>query len=441
MRFLVKLSLKSIRYRKASLLLSVISISLSVILLLGIERIRTNVHKSFLSSISGTDLIVGARSGNIPLLLSSVFHIGYPNQNVSWHTYEGIGHLPQVDWTIPLSIGDSHKGFPVVATNANMFEHFMYGNKAKLTIKQGKALLEHKGCVLGAEVAKELGYNISDPMIVTHGMGKEEFITHSNEPFIVNGILATTGTPVDRSVFVSLQDMDAIHANFYHTDDHSADVFSTEHIHEAEESTSNHGHHHDHTCVHTANAEVGAESISAFLVGLKNKNEVLGIQRMLNDYEEEPLTAVMPVVTLLDLWQIVKPIEKTLMVISALVLLISLFGILALLLISLNSRTREIAILRALGAKAKQVFMLIVFETLSLTVISIGVGLASLYTILFLAQPIITNKLGMSVQVIGFGYMDFIIILAVFILGGGVGIIPGIQSYKRSLNEGLIVNK
>jgi len=434
MNYIFKLALKSIRYRKSTLLLSIVSIAMSVVLLLGVERIRSNIHESFTSTISGTDLIVGARSGNIPLLLSTVFHIGYPNQNVSWETFTELSVNPKVAWTIPLSLGDSHKGFAVLGTNSSFFTHFKYGNNQPIEAKLGKADIEDKNCVLGSKVAKELDYKIGDELIVTHGMGSEEFIKHDEAPFIIRAILKPTGTPIDQTVLVSLHAMDEIHSHFYGNETGDFDVFA-----DVPDEEHNHDHAHDHTseCVH--GEEGGA--ISGFLLGLKNRSDVLNIQRIINNFDGEALTAIMPVVTMFELWEIVTPIEKALLIISALVLLVALGGILTTIMTSLNERRREMAILRSVGAKPKHIFGLIMIETLGIILSGIISGVVVMHILLFISKPIIAEKLGVLIQVGWFSINEFILLLLIFMLGGLIGFIPAWRSYKNSMTDGLMVTR
>ena len=490
------LALKSLRHRKFTLILSVTSIALSVILLLGVERIRNQVHESFSSTISGTDLIVGSRTGNISLLLSSVFHLGYANQNVSFDTYEKVSDNPKVAWSIPLSLGDSHKGYAVLGTTDEYFEHFQYGKKQQLEAADGTLCVHHMGAVLGAKVAKELGYKLGDEVVVTHGMGEESFVEHAHDPFTVAGILKPTGTPVDQTVHVSIFAMGTIHDHFYHpggdshahddplasalaemdrehnhgeedghqhdqkedTDhdhghdhgnhaghdhddhahaqaDHSGhDHNHDEHAHEAEtDAHEGHDHSHDHS------AEEAPESLTAFMLGLKNRSDVLALQRSINTYQEEPLTAIMPVVTLLELWAVVKPAEKALLLISFLVLIVAFAGMLTTLMTSLNERRREMAILRSVGAKAKHIFRLIILEAVGVTLSGIVAGVVVLHIILVLIKPIVTAKLGIVISIDWFSLSE-LVMLGIILLGGLViGIWPAYRSYKNSLADGLMV--
>ena len=206
------LAIKSLRNRKFTAALTMLSIALAVVLLLGVERIRSEARESFASTISGTDLIVGARSSPVHLLLYSVFRIGNATNNVSWDSYTALASRPEVAWTIPLSLGDSHRGFRVLGTTDGYFEHFRFARGRKLELAEGKRFEDDHDAVLGAEVAEALGYKPGQPIVIAHGAGDVSFSLHKDHPFRVVGILARTGTPVDRTVHVTLGGMDAVHA-------------------------------------------------------------------------------------------------------------------------------------------------------------------------------------------------------------------------------------
>src|SRR5882672_10923873 len=139
MSALLALAAHSAWNRRFVLSLIVLSIALSTFLLLGIERIRTDVRDNFSQSVSGTDLIVGARTGSVQLLLYSVFHIGSAANNIRWQSAQAIAQHRAVAWMVPISLGDSHRGFPVVATSRAYFEHFRYGDRHSVALAQGRA--------------------------------------------------------------------------------------------------------------------------------------------------------------------------------------------------------------------------------------------------------------------------------------------------------------
>ncbi|MGB5734980.1 MAG: ABC transporter permease, partial [Thiohalocapsa sp.] len=205
------LAAKSLLNRRFTALLTLLSIALSVALLLGVERVRNEARASFSSTISGTDLIVGARSGPVQLLLYSVFRIGNATNNISWQSYLDLAGHPKVAWTVPISLGDSHRGFRVLGTTGDYFDHYRYARDRGLELAAGERFDDLFDAVLGAEVADALGYSLGDEIIIAHGAGDVRFARHDDKPFRVAGILKRTGTPVDRTVHVSLEAIEAVH--------------------------------------------------------------------------------------------------------------------------------------------------------------------------------------------------------------------------------------
>src|SRR5437763_3643073 len=286
------LALKSLRNRRVTAALTVVSIALAVALLLGVERIRQQTREGFASTVSGTDLIVGARSSPVHVLLFSVFRIGNATNNIRWDTYRALAAWPDIAWTIPVSLGDSHRGFRVLGTTGDYFEHFRFAGDRPLALAEGKRFEGPHDAVLGADVAKSLGYRLGPKIVIAHGAGEVELSLHKDQPFEVVGILARTGTPVDRTVHISLEGLDALHAD--------ANVStSTDPLEAARQAARHHADEAEHDA-HEGRDEV--HSITAFLVGLKSRGAALSVQRRMNEFPAEPLTAILPGVALLEVW-------------------------------------------------------------------------------------------------------------------------------------------
>jgi putative ABC transport system permease protein len=421
---ILSLAIKSLRNRKFTAGLTIASIALSVTLLLGVERIRSQAQTAFTNTVSGTDLIVGARSGPVSLLLYSVFRIGNPTNNISWESYEEIAQQPAVKWTIPISLGDSHKGYRVMGTNSDYFQYFRFARDRKLELAQGHLFADVYDAVLGAEVAEALGYRIEDAIVIAHGAGDVSFVHHDDKPFQVAGVLKRTGTPVDRTIHVQLAGIDAIHAGW----ENGAPVHQLSaldrHMHEK-------GHVHD--------AHHEPEKITAFLVGLKSRTAAFAVQRFVNEYSHEPLTAILPGVALQELWELVGVAEKALLAVSAFVVVVGLFGMLTALLTSLNERRREMAILRSVGARPLHVFSLIVGEVGFVTMAGIITGIALLYGLHAASQPLITSKFGLFISIGGMSAYELILMGIVGLAGLFIGIIPGYRIYRYSLADGMTV--
>ncbi|CAH1535679.1 ABC-type antimicrobial peptide transport system, permease component [Vibrio owensii] len=417
MSAVVKLAWKSLMNRKATAILTIMTVAISVVLLLGVERIRTQAKDSFANTISGTDLIVGGRSGQVNLLLYSVFRIGNATNNIDWKSYEEFANHRAVDWAIPISLGDSHKGFRVMGTNHSYFEHYKYGSKQPLTFSEGREFNGLFETVLGSDVAKKLGYKIGSEIIIAHGISDVGFSRHDNLPFKVVGILAPTGTPVDKTVHVSLEAIEAIHVGW----ESGARLGPTP---SAEELKAR---------------DFQPKQITAMLIGLKSRIQTFALQRQINTYPQEPLSAIMPGVALHELWGMMSIAEQALMAVSGFVVVAGLLGMLSSLLTSLQERRREMAILRAMGARPKHVFSLLISEASLLTFAGIIVGVAGLYSMLALLQPIIQQSYGIHLTLTALSPYEWM--LLGFVQGAGIviGFIPAFRAYRQSLSDGMTI--
>jgi putative ABC transport system permease protein len=412
------LAFKSFRNRKFTTLMTIVSIALSVTLLLGVERIRKEARSSFTNTISGTDLIVGARSGPVQLLLFAVFRIGNATNNISWESYQEIARNPNIQWTIPISLGDSHKGYRVMGTNSDYFEHFRFSGRRRLEIAKGRIFEGVYDAVLGAEVAQKLGYHLNDQIILAHGAGKVSFIQHADKPFKVVGILKRTGTPVDQTIHVRLEGIEAIHIDWKDGAPIPGQSIPAE---------------------SALKMDLSPKLITAFFVGLKSRIAAFGVQRYVNEYREEPLLAILPGVALAELWDLIGIAEKALLVVSGFVVIVGLSGMLIALMTSLNERRREMAILRSVGARPLDVFALIVGESAMLTIAGVAAGVAMLYGLLFVSQPLILSAFGLFIAIGGLSLHELVLIGIICLAGLIVGIIPGYQIYRYSLADGMTI--
>ncbi|TOI53085.1 ABC transporter permease [Vibrio parahaemolyticus] len=417
MSAVIKLAWKSLMNRKATAVLTIMTVAISVILLLGVERIRTQAKDSFANTISGTDLIVGGRSGQVNLLLYSVFRIGNATNNIDWKSYQEFSQHRAVDWAIPISLGDSHKGFRVMGTNHSYFEHYKYGSMQPLTFSKGKEFNGLFETVLGSDVAKQLGYQIGSEIIIAHGISDVGFSRHDKLPFKVVGILAPTGTPVDKTVHVSLEAIEAIHVGW--------------------ESGARLGPTPDAKVLQERDFQ--PKQITAMLVGLKSRIQTFALQRQINNYPKEPLSAIMPGVALHELWGMMSVAEQALMAVSGFVVIAGLLGMLSSLLTSLQERRREMAILRAMGARPRHVFSLLISEASLLTAAGIVTGVLGLYAILALLQPLIQQHYGINLTLSTLSAYEWMLLSFVQCAGIVIGFIPAFRAYRQSLSDGMTI--
>jgi putative ABC transport system permease protein len=409
------LASKSLKNRRSTAILTIVSIAVSVVLLLGVEKVRVNAKSSFANTISGTDLIVGARSGSIQLLLYSVFRIGSATNNITWESYQDIAQQKGVKWTIPISLGDSHRGFRVMGTSRDYFSVYQYGEKRRLKFSSGTQFEAVFDAVIGSEVANALNYAIGDQVIISHGTGSTSFAQHKDKPFVISGVLEHTGTPVDRTIHVSLAGIEAMHVNWQGAvKKRKASKALTE-------------------------ANLQPQSITAFLVGLDSKVVSFKMQRYINEYSSEPLLAIFPGIALHELWSLMSVAEKALLIISLFVVLASLTGMLAVSLAGLNERRREVAILRSVGASHWHIMGLLITETVLLTISGILLGLILLYSGIWLAQPIIEKNYGLFIPITAPNIRELGMVCMLLAASFIVGLVPAYRAYRNSLADGMSI--
>ena len=413
-----RLAIQSLLNRKITALLTVLTISVSVMLLLGVEKVRTGARQSFADTISGTDLIVGARSGSLNLLLYSIFRIGNATNNVTWKSYQDIARQPDVAWAVPLSLGDSHHGFRVLGTTADYFTHYKFRRGQSITFATGEPFADLFDAVIGADVAQALGYKLGDRIVIGHGVGSISFVEHENKPFRVSGVLAKTGTPIDRTVHVSLEAIEAIHIDWQNGAPVPGESVSADDVRKM---------------------DLTPRAITGAMVGLKSKLATFKVQRAINDYQAEPLSAIMPGVALQELWNLVGTAETALSVVSAMVVVTALLGMVTMILTTLNERRREMAILRTVGATPATVLSLLAAEGGLLSLAGVVIGTLGLYAALYLARPFIDHTYGLSLTIGALQASEWVKLTLIVLAGFIAGLLPAIRAYRLSLADGMLV--
>lgn len=420
MRHLLRLALASAWNRRATLGLTLIAIALSVTMLLGVERARVAAREGFAQSVSGTDLVVGARTSPLQLMLYAVFRLGEATNNMRWTSFEAVATNPEIAWAVPLALGDSHRGHAVLGTTTDYFEHFRYGYQRPLRLSAG---LFFSGtvdgvfeAVLGADVAQSLGYDVDRRITLTHGVSGSGLPEHGDKPFTVVGILARTGTPVDRTVHISLQAMEAIHLDWQGGAPMPGVTIPPEFVRKF---------------------DLQPKTITAVLLGLKNRAAAFNVQRSINEFRGEPLLAVLPGVALDQLWQVVGVVERTLLAVSAMIVVVGLAGLVAVVLASLNERRRELAILRSVGAGPRHIAALLVAESVVVTVAGGALGLLVLALIAGAGGSWVQSQYGIAVPAsVGTGseLQLLLLVVAAGMLAGGI---PAWRACRLALADGL----
>jgi putative ABC transport system permease protein len=412
------LTWRSIANRRMTVALTALSVALAVSMLLGVERLRNDAREGFAQTISGTDLVVGARSGPVQLLLYSVFHLGDATNNVSWDSMRKIAAHPQVEWLVPISLGDSHRGFRVVGTSAEFFERYRYGRSRNLSFADGQPFDDLFDAVVGAEVAARFGYRVGQPIVVSHGAGDVSFADHDDKPFTLVGVLARTGTPVDRSVFVSLGAIEAIHVDWTGGARMPGVTIPAEHV---------------------QRFDLTPKEVTAALVGLTSRVAVFRVQRFVNSFPDEPLLAILPGATLQQLWSLIGIAERALLAVSAIVVLVGLSGLIAVVVSSLGERRRELAILRAMGASPRQIFALLALESLVISLIGCVAGLVLVQTVSLLVGPWLEAHHGLLLSAGMPSRGEWLLLGGVLVAAFLASLVPGFRAYRYSLADGMTI--
>ncbi len=431
MTTLLSMARRSAWNRRSTLLWVVVSLALATALLWTLERLRHDIRHSFAQSVSGVDLIVGARSSPVQLMLFSVFHIGSVPQSMSMDSVRALAQHRSVSWVVPLSLGDSHRQFPVLGTTPAYFQQFAYGDRKPLVLQQGAVFAGNLDglyeAVIGAEVARQLGYGLGQSITLGHGMhdhdhdhdhdhGQAAADEHADKPFKVVGILAPTGTPVDRTVHVSLQALEALHLDWV-------------------AGTPMPGGQIPADQARKFNLE--PEEVTAALVGLKSRAAVFNVQRFVNGYEDEALMGVMPGVALAELWSVLAVGESALLVVSALVGLVSVLSLMAVVQAGLNERRRELAVLRAVGAGPRHILALLTLEGLWVTGAGMVLGVMLAQLGMALAGPWLLEAVGIRLQWAAPLATQWAGLLAVLMAGLLASLAPAWRAYRWSLADGL----
>lgn len=420
MKALLAVALRSAWNRRGTLSLVALSVALSTFLLLGVERIRSDVRENFSRSVSGTDLIVGARTGPVQLLLYAVFRVGGATNNVRMDSLRQVASHRAVAWMVPLSLGDSHRGFPVLATTTEYFERFRYGDRQPLALAQGRAFAGTLDglyeAVVGAEVADALGYRLGQRITLSHGSGTIPGAEHADKPFTVVGVLGRTGTPVDRTVHISLEAMEAIHLDWVAGMPMPGLKIAPE---------------------QARKFDLAPKQVTAALIGLKSRVAVFAVQRAVAGYGGEPLMAVLPGVALDELWDVVGVGERALLAMSAMVAAVSLAGLVAVVLAGLNERRRELAVLRAVGAAPRHVMLMLAMEGAAVTLLGAAIGVVMVVSTVLAAGPFIQTRWGIGLSLGPPTTAQWALLAGVVTAGFLASLVPGWRAYRLSLADGL----
>jgi putative ABC transport system permease protein len=438
MRDVLYLALRSVWYRRVPTILTILSISLSVALFVGVEKTKDATRDAFSGAISKVDLIVGPRTGTLSLLLYSVFHVGSPTHNVSMRAVEFARAQPEVEWVVPFSLGDGFRGFPVVGTTPDFFSRYKYRDGQPVTLSAGRVFAGDGEVVVGSSVAGKFGLKLGDKIVLSHGHTEDGdgFEKHEDHPFVLVGIISVTGSPLDKSVYVSLVGLGEIHRGLGGIKEHDHHEEGHAEHNDGEEGHSDH-HHQEHGSFVEKDGKLNVASVSGFFLGAKNRMDSLNLQRTLNNYEGDALLAILPGMAMGELWKNLSMFETALSVVSFFVVVAGVLGLFVSLYIISGQRQREMMVLRAVGAGPLAIFSLLAGEALCLVLGGVLLGAGAMYLGLALLRPFIETKFSVDLAVSGIESQDLIFAGCLLLVGCLVGIVSSLKAYRSAMHDGL----
>jgi putative ABC transport system permease protein len=448
---------KSIRQRSLASFLTGLSVALGVSLMVAVLVINGIITKLFSQSGTGYDLIIGPEGSAVQLVLSTVYRIDRPIDNLPWDFYEEIRRDPRIEKAVPVAFGDFTEvgGFPIIGTTPQYFSLDVIAGQPFYVVEPGEFLRGTWDAVIGSEVARQNGWDIGTSFKMIHG-GRDPSESHvHDEEFTVKGVLSPTGTPNDRSVFVHLdgfflidghetpvQEAVAARANFWHItaeearERYAADIKAIEE--EASHDHSGHDHAHAHAVtdlqkeVTSILVVLATDPRSSLPPGLQRSGRALSFQSAIKDkYSAQAVSPVEPMRQLLD--NLVGNVRLVLLYLTGLIVFVAGISIFVSIYNSMSERKREIAVMRALGARRQTVFSIILAESLLLCV---GGGLAGLvlgHGIVFAAAPIVEARSGLLINPLAFEMAELVIIPVTIVLAGLVGFLPGMTAYRTDV--------
>lgn len=420
---------RNIQQRSLASALTGLSMALGVALVAAVLVIHGVIDRSFRRGAQGYDLVVGPKGSPLQLVLNTVYYLGDPAGKIPHEHYvELISHRfqlpdgrvsPPFKAAIPVCMGGSYLGFPLVGTTPEFFElSFMEGEHYQFTQRGGQGRnMETRNiweAVVGPAAAKAANLKLGDQFQPRHTRGvEEEECPEEHHPFTVVGIFAPTGTPNDRAIFVNIE-------GFWQMHEHpSKDTPS-------EEQT-----------------EASRRFVSAVLVRLDESDPTLNaaIPRLIEDYRiggVQVFQAVHPSVEVTKLLEgIIGNVQLVLLILAVLVVVVAGVGILVSIYNSMNERKHDIAVMRALGASRLTVMMVILLESILLSLGGGAVGVLLSHGLVGLLGPIITEHTGVQISALQFQVSELVLIPGLVILASIVGYLPAAAAYRTDVAKAL----
>ncbi len=434
---ILHLSWKNILNKPLNLVLNLVLFALGVGLISLLLLVNVQLEDKFEKNFAGIDLVIGAKGSPLQLILSSLYHLDAPTGNMPVSEAKAFLNPkhPIFKSAIPLSLGDSHRGYRIVGTNTGFID--LYTAK----FADGKLFEDNMEVVVGATVAKNLNIKLGDEFKSSHGLIEDENLVHEDAaPFKVVGLLEKTGSVIDQLIVTKTQSIWAVHDEHDHEAEGSAEHDHNEAEHNHDEAV--HEHEHDEM-EHSEDLPLTSyedKSITSLLVKFKGRNiQALNMARNIN--ENTNFQAATPAIEINRLYTLLGVGEEALKVMALLIIFVSGLSIFISLFSSLRVRKYELAVMRTLGARPGFLFQLIIFEGTIIAVLGYLCGIALSHGSMVLLADFLEKSYRYDFSATIFLKEEIYIFGGSLVIGIIAAIIPAFQASKTDIHATLADNK
>tara|TARA_E500000331_G_scaffold353571_1_gene404530 strand:- start:1083 stop:2312 length:1230 start_codon:yes stop_codon:yes gene_type:complete len=400
-----KLSIKNIISKPLNSILSLALLILGIGIISLLLQLNSLIKTQMDNNLKGIDMVVGAKGSPLQLILSAVYHIDSPTGNISVEDAEEIKNNRMVGSSIDLLYGDNYKGYRIVGTEDKFLD--LYNAK----IKDGKKWNAPFEVVVGAKIYSKLNINLDDELVSSHGL-RETGESHVNQSFKVVGLLEPSNSVVDQLIITSPQSIWDLH------DEHDHDDEDHEEHHDDED-------HDEH--------EHGDKEITAMLIKFKSPMNIIQFPRQIN--ENTNLQAAVPSYEISRLFKLFGFGIETLTYLAYLIILVSGFSLFINLFNSMRERKYEMALIRTLGASRSQLSVMVIFESLILTISGFLLGLLVSRLGVMFVSSLMEESLNYSLSSLYILNEEFWLLGLSILIGLISSLIPAIQVYKMNISE------
>tara|TARA_B100000123_G_scaffold271576_1_gene251805 strand:- start:1142 stop:2509 length:1368 start_codon:yes stop_codon:yes gene_type:complete len=444
-----RLAFTNILSKPSTTLLSLLLMSLGVGIISILLILNNHIEKQLDNNLRSIDMVVGAKGSPLQLILSSVYHLDKPTGNISYKEAKSLNKNVLVDFTIPLSYGDTYKGYRIVGTNEKYFDLY------NLELSQGKKWSRSMQAVLGSSVASNKNLKVGDKFFGTHGFDDHGHI-HDNHAYVVVGILKQSYSVADNLILTNLKSVWQVHEEHDDCeDDHSHDHSNHDHSHDDhshdhsdhdnshDHHSHNHGDHnhsHDHHSHDHSNHDHNHDNhsyddankmITAMLVKFKSPVGLVQIPRKIN--EETNMQAAIPLFEINRLTSLIGFGINTINIIALIIMLVSGISIFITLFNSLKKRRYELALMRVHGATRIQLIKLIFLEGLSLSILGTFFGLLiSRFSLVIISSFTNQNQSFTNID-LSMINSELLLLIAALIIGFIASLIPALSVYRINI--------